>query len=52
MYQLNVKVFFLHGELKEDVYVEQPKAFESDTENDKVYKLRKSLYGLRQARRA
>lgn len=52
VYQLDVKSAFLHGELKEDVYVEQPKGFEVENEERKVYKLNKALYGLRQAPRA
>lgn len=52
VFQLDVKSAFLHGELKEDVYVEQPKGFEINGEREKVYKLKKALYGLRQAPRA
>jgi len=50
--QLDVKSAFLHGDLNEDVYVEQPKGFECREEEGKVYKLNKALYGLRQAPRA
>ena len=50
--QLDVKSAFLHGELKEDVYIEQPRGFELKENGEKVYKLRKALYGLRQAPRA
>lgn len=52
VHQLDVKSAFLHGELNEDVYVEQPRGFEAADESHKVYKLRKALYGLRQAPRA
>lgn len=52
VFQLDVKSAFLHGELNEDVYVEQPKGFEVREESNKVYKLKKALYGLKQAPRA
>lgn len=44
---LDGKTTFLHGELKEDVYVDQPEGFEVKGEEHKVYKLSKALYGLR-----
>ncbi|KAL1218311.1 Retrovirus-related Pol polyprotein from transposon TNT 1-94 [Cardamine amara subsp. amara] len=53
VFQLDVKSAFLHGELKEDVYVEQPEGFElRGGDNTNVYKLKRALYGLRQAPRA
>lgn len=52
VYQLDVKSAFLHGELKEDVYIEQPQGFIVEGEANKVYKLKKALYGLRHAPRA
>lgn len=52
VFQLDVKSAFLHGELVEDVYVDQPKGFEKKGEQDKVYKLKRALYGLKQAPRA
>ena len=51
VYQLDVKSAFLHGELVEEVYVEQPLGYQKEDKN-KVYKLKKALYGLRQAPRA
>ncbi|KAH0728094.1 hypothetical protein KY284_003959 [Solanum tuberosum] len=36
----------------EDIYVEQPKGFTVAGEEDKVYRLKRSLYGLKQASRA
>lgn len=52
MFQLNVKSVFLHGTLKEEVYVQKPPGFRERDNEDKVYKLQKALYGLRQAPRA
>jgi hypothetical protein len=51
VYQLDVKSAFLHGELSEDVYVEQPLGYQNG-DNRQVYKLSKALYGLKQALRA
>jgi len=52
IYQLDVKSAFLHGEPKEDVFVEQPQGYEVARKKDMVYKLHKTLYGLKQAPRA
>jgi len=52
IHHLDVKTAFLHGELKETVYVTQPEGFKEKGHEDKVYKLNKALYGLRQAPRA
>ena len=52
IYQLDVKSAFLHGELSEEVFVEQPKGYEQKDNLHKVYKLKKALYGLKQAPRA
>ncbi|KAJ9555801.1 hypothetical protein OSB04_010415 [Centaurea solstitialis] len=52
VYQMDVKSAFLYGTIDEEVYVSQPPGFEDPKYPDKVYKLRKALYGLHQAPRA
>nr|GEY08042.1 hypothetical protein [Tanacetum cinerariifolium] len=43
VYQMDVKIAFLHGSLKEDVYVCQPKGFIDTDHPSHVYKLKKPL---------
>nr|GEX06919.1 integrase, catalytic region, zinc finger, CCHC-type, peptidase aspartic, catalytic [Tanacetum cinerariifolium] len=52
VFQMDVKTAFLHGSLKEDVYVCQPEGFIDADHPSHVYKLMKALYGLKQAPRA
>nr|GEZ41062.1 hypothetical protein [Tanacetum cinerariifolium] len=51
VYQMDVKTAFLHGSLKEDVYVCQPKGFINADHPSHVYKLKKALYVLKQVPR-
>lgn len=46
---LDIKTAFLHGDIKEDLYVKQPKGFVKQGYEHYVYKLHKALYGLKQA---
>ncbi|GJW46230.1 retrovirus-related pol polyprotein from transposon TNT 1-94 [Tanacetum coccineum] len=52
VYQMDVKSAFLYGKIEEEVYVCQPPGFEDPDFPDRVYKVEKVLYGLRQAPRA
>ncbi|GJY89388.1 retrovirus-related pol polyprotein from transposon TNT 1-94 [Tanacetum coccineum] len=52
VYQIDVKIVFLNGILREEVYVSQPDGFVDPENPNHVYKLKKSLYDLKQAPRA
>jgi hypothetical protein len=49
---MDVKSVFLNGYINEEVYVEQPLGFDDDKKPNHVYKLKKTLYGLKQEPRA
>ena len=49
VHHMDVKSAFLNGELKETVYVRQPPGFLNNDNSDKVLRIHKALYRLRQA---
>nr|GFB11672.1 hypothetical protein [Tanacetum cinerariifolium] len=49
VFQMDVKTAFIHGSLKEEVYVCQLEGFIDADHPNHVYKLKKALYGLKQA---
>jgi hypothetical protein len=51
VYQMDVKSSFLNGKLEEEVYIEQTEGFQLSENTNYVCKLKKSLYGLKQASR-
>ena len=51
LHQMDVKTVFLNGNINETIYMVQPKNFESNNSKQLVCKLKKSIYGLKQASR-
>jgi hypothetical protein len=51
LYQIDVRTVFLNGELNEEIYMDQLLGFETKRQECKVCKLKRSIYGLKQASR-
>ncbi|GJS03957.1 retrotransposon protein, putative, ty1-copia subclass [Tanacetum coccineum] len=51
IWQMDVKTAFLNGYLNEEVYMEQPEGFVNQKYPNRVCKLKRSIYGLKQASR-
>ena len=52
IWQMDVKMAFLNGDIEEELYMMQPKGFVNPKDADKVCKLQRSIYGLKQASRS
>jgi len=48
---MDVKSTFLNGKLDEELYMEVPEGLDIDGNDDKICRLFRSLYGLKQASR-
>ena len=51
LYQMDVKTTFLNGDLEENVYMTQPKGFVMEGKECIECRLKKYIYGLKQASR-
>lgn len=49
---LDIKSAFLNGEIKDEIYMQQPEGYVKKGKQDYVLKLKKSIYGLKQSARA
>nr|GEY17483.1 copia protein [Tanacetum cinerariifolium] len=52
IFQMDVKIAFMNSPLKEEVFVQQPDGFVDPDFLNHVYRLKKALYGFKQASRA
>ena len=49
LHQMDVKTSFLNGDFIEEVYMSQPEGFEANGKDNMVCRLKRSIYGLKQA---
>ena len=52
LHHLDVKIAFLNGEIKEDIYITQPEGYLINGKEDYILKLQKALYSPKQVPRA
>ena len=49
IHQMDVEITFLNGDLEEEIYMIQPEGCIAPNQKNKICKLKKYLYGLKQA---
>ena len=49
LHQMDVKIAFLNGDLSEEVYMSQPEGLKENGKENMVCRLKRSIYGLKQA---
>ena len=52
LHQFDIKNAFLHGEIDEEIYMQVSSGFGASLDKNKVYRLKKANYGLKQSLRA
>jgi hypothetical protein len=52
LHHMDIKIVFLNGVIKEEVYIEKPQGFDIRLRETHVCRLKKALYGLKQSPRA
>jgi hypothetical protein len=49
---MDVKTTFLNGDIEEEIYIKKSNGFVTHEKESHVYRLKKSIYGLKQTPRA
>jgi hypothetical protein len=49
IYQMDIKCAFLNGEFNKDIYMTQLDGYEAIGQKNLIYKLKKTMFGLKQA---
>jgi hypothetical protein len=49
LYQMDVRTVFFNEELNKEIFMDQPLRFETKGQELKICKLKRSIYGLKQA---
>ena len=47
LHQMDIRTAFLNGNLNEEIYMKQPEGFQESGREHLVYKLKKSIHGLK-----